>query len=194
MSEKQKKISYSLSNNLNIFGFWIYLMSDCIVFSILFIVYIIMLRHGYDGFLRKNHLFSQTVILAKSLVLLFSSVSCSLAKHFFKTSNKLCVLFFLFTTFILGCAFIGIEYFDCIDIFHKGFYPSVNGYFSSFFALLGMHGLHVIFGLLWILVLIFQVLYFGLAGFVNTSLVCISLFWHFIDIIWILLMICVYFQ
>ncbi|VFP83778.1 cytochrome c oxidase subunit 3 [Buchnera aphidicola] len=194
MNEKKKYISYSSLENKNIFGIWVYLMSDCIIFSILFVVHIIMSRHGYNNFLRENHLFSWFTIFLETLVLLFSALSCSLAKYFLRSNSKKCILFFLFITLCLGSIFLYLEFFEFLQIMNKGFYPVSNGYLSSFFVLLGTHGLHIIFGLLWILILMIQILFFNLNSFVNISVICFCLFWHFIDIIWIILIMCVYFK
>ncbi|VFP81202.1 Cytochrome bo(3) ubiquinol oxidase subunit 3 [Buchnera aphidicola (Cinara kochiana kochiana)] len=194
MNEKKKSISYSSLENKNIFGIWVYLMSDCIVFSVLFIVHIIMSRHGYNNFLRDNHLFSWFIIFSETLILLFSALSCSLVKYFLHMNSKKYTLMFLFFTLCLGSIFVYLEFFECLQMFNKGFYPISSGYLSSFFVLLGIHGLHIIFGLLWILILMIQILVFNLKSFVNTSIVCFCLFWHFIDIIWIILIACVYFK
>ncbi|VFP81581.1 cytochrome c oxidase subunit 3 [Buchnera aphidicola] len=193
MNDKKKHISYSSLENKNVFGMWFYLMSDCIIFSILFIVYIIMLRHGYSNFLKENNLFSPSIVWTETLFLLFSSLSCSFVKYFSKYSYKFCILIFLFITFLLGSCFVGLEFFEFLNLFNKGFYPFSNGYLSSFFVLLGTHGLHVFCGLLWILILFFQIFIFDLIDSVRSSLVCFCLFWHFLDIIWIVLIMCVYF-
>ncbi|VFP88604.1 Cytochrome bo(3) ubiquinol oxidase subunit 3 [Buchnera aphidicola (Cinara piceae)] len=194
MNEKKKCISYSSLENKNIFGTWIYLMSDCIIFAVLFIVHIIMSRHGYSNFLKENHLFSPSIVLIETLILLFSSLSCSLIKYFSKYSSKVCILIFLFFTFILGSCFLGLECVELLNIFYKGFYPFSNGYLSSFFALLGMHGLHIFCGLLWLLILIGQIFIFNLTDSIHVSLVCFCLFWHFLDVIWTVLIMCVYFR
>ncbi|ABJ90749.1 cytochrome c oxidase subunit 3 [Buchnera aphidicola] len=194
MNNKKDYVSYSSLKNNSILGFWIYLMSDCIIFSVLFIVHIIMSRHGYNGFLRENKLFSKFVLFLETLILLFCSLSFSLIKYFLKKSYKKCILFFLFITLILGSTFISLEFFEFLNIIEKGFFPNTNGYFSSFYVLLCIHGLHVIFGLLWIIISIFQFFFLKFSNFLYISLICCCLFWHFLDIIWIILIFCVYFN
>ncbi|VFP78277.1 Cytochrome bo(3) ubiquinol oxidase subunit 3 [Buchnera aphidicola (Cinara cuneomaculata)] len=194
MNIKKKYISYSSLENKNIFGIWVYLMSDCIIFAILFVVHIIMSRHGYDNFLQENHLFSWFIIFLETLILLFSALSCSLVKYFLHKHSKKYMLIFLLITFFLGSIFLSLEYFEWLHMFNKGFYPTVNGYLSSFFTVLAIHGLHIIFGLLWILILIIQILIFDFKNFVNVSVICFCLFWHFIDIIWMILLMCIYFK
>ncbi|VAX76731.1 cytochrome c oxidase subunit 3 [Buchnera aphidicola] len=194
MNNKKNDISYGDLSNINILGFWIYLMSDLIIFSVLFIVHIIMSRHGYHGFLRENNLFSWSLLFLETTLLSFSALSCNISKYFFRFSSKKYVIFFLLLTLILGGSFLGLEVYECLNIFNHGFYPSISGYLSSLFVLIGIHGLHIIFGLSWILILIYQVYQFGFNSFVKTSLICFSLFWHFIDIIWIVLIFCVYFN
>ncbi|VFP86095.1 Cytochrome bo(3) ubiquinol oxidase subunit 3 [Buchnera aphidicola (Cinara pseudotaxifoliae)] len=192
MNKKKRNISYFSLENKNIFGMWIYLMSDCIIFSILFIVHIIMSRHGYNDFLKENNLFSRPMIFLETFVLLCSSFFCSLTKHFLKKCSKKYVVISLLSTLVLGSIFLGLEVLEFLQILEKGFYPISNGYLSSFFVVLGAHSLHIILGLLWILVLISQIFVFGFSSFVNTSVICFCLFWHFLDIIWTILIACVY--
>lgn len=191
-NKKDLNFSYFLKKK-NVFGFWIYLMSDCILFSILFIVFFVMRQHGgYSVFIYKK-IFSLSNIFLESFLLLLSSLTCSISVYFmFKNFFRYSV-YFLFSTFILGVFFIGLELKELIYFIQLGYGPSFSGFFSAFFVLIITHCLHIFLGLIWILCL----LYFSfkkksLLKFQNIF-ICFSLFWHFLDIIWTILVPCVYF-
>ncbi|WP_075432091.1 cytochrome c oxidase subunit 3 [Buchnera aphidicola] len=183
--------SSSLEEN-NIFGFWIYLMNDCIIFAVLFIVFIFMSHYRYDLYFFKKKIFSLSLVFLETIILLLSSVTCSIAiKSMYKNSIKY-IVFFLFNTLLLGIIFIIFEYYEFLHLSLVFFKPTYHGCISSFFALVGFHFFHVFFGILWIIVILMQILSLKKIKYIRGSLLCFSLFWHFIDIIWIILISCVY--
>jgi len=143
------------------FGFWLYLMSDAIIFSLLFATYAVMARNNAGG-PTANTLFSLPNAFAETMLLLFSSITFGLATLAMKSGEKQRMLAWLLVT---G--------------------PDRSGFLSAFFTLVGTHGLHVTFGLIWILIMTSQVVIKGLTVPVTSRFLRLGLFWHFLDIIWI---------
>ncbi|XBC38080.1 MAG: cytochrome o ubiquinol oxidase subunit III [Buchnera aphidicola (Floraphis choui)] len=176
------KIDILRSNKL--FGFWLYLMSDCIIFATLFSVYVVMrnnIAHGPS----EREIFNFSIVILESFLLLCSSFSYSfifleIEKH---KINKILLWFGI--TFLLGIMFVMLEIFEFYNLIEKGYIPSYSGFLSSFFTLLSIHGLHIILALIWILVMIKQVIKFGVTYEIYMRIFCLSLFWHFLDIIWV---------
>ena len=182
----------SILEENNIFGFWIYLMNDCIIFAVLFIVFIFMSHYRSDLYFFKKKIFSLPFVFLETILLLLSSLTCSMViksmhKHAIKS-----IAFFLFNTLCLGIMFIILEYYEFLHLSSMFFKPTYHGCISSFFALVGFHFFHVIFGILWMIVIFMQILSLQKIKYFRSSLLCFSLFWHFIDIIWIVLISCVY--
>ncbi|PLK58392.1 cytochrome o ubiquinol oxidase subunit III [Candidatus Palibaumannia cicadellinicola] len=174
-----------------IFGFWIYLMSDCILFATLFATYAV-LRKSVAGGPSGKDIFELPVMLVETFCLLFSSLTYGmgiLAMHRAKISQ---VNTWLFLTFILGLCFISIELMEFHNLVAKGFGPNRSGFLSGFFGLVATHGVHVISGLIWIVVMMVQISSRGLTSLNQTRLQCLSLFWHFLDVIWICVFTVVY--
>ncbi|XBC38612.1 MAG: cytochrome o ubiquinol oxidase subunit III [Buchnera aphidicola (Melaphis rhois)] len=175
-------LEISWSNKL--FGFWLYLMSDCIVFATLFSVYMVMKDNVANGPSGPD-IFNFPVVILESLLLLFSSFSYSFIFLEIKKCNKIKFIFWLIITFLLGLIFLILEIFELYSFIQKGYSPSRSGFLSAFFTLLSVHGIHVFSALIWILVMIKQIKKFGITREVYTKVCCLSLFWHFLDIIWI---------
>lgn len=178
-----EKHDTELQNN-KLLGFWIYLMSDCIIFAIMFAVYAIYSSHVSQYLIHLNF-FKLHFILLETLILLISSLSCGIMS--IAASQKKIKKFFLylFLTFILGVFFICMESYEFYELIMNNFGPSRHAFFSAFFTLVGIHGLHVFFGLIWILAISYQVIKLGFTSFVGMRITCFSLFWHFLDIIWV---------
>ncbi|WP_343189370.1 cytochrome o ubiquinol oxidase subunit III [Buchnera aphidicola] len=174
-----------------IFGFWLYLMSDCIIFATLFSVYIVMLNNTIYGPFVKDFL-KLPLVFIETLILLFSSVSYGVVLIFSIKKNNKIVYIFLLITFLLGFLFCFLELYEFYELILNNFSPKKNGFLSSFFVLIGTHGLHVFSGLIWIIVMFYQILKFGLKKVVIDRLFCLGLFWHFLDIIWIFIFTFVY--
>jgi cytochrome o ubiquinol oxidase subunit 3 len=166
------------------FGFWLYLMSDAIIFALLFATYAVMVS-GTDGGPTGQTLFSLPRAFGETLLLLFSSVTFGFAALAVKSGKRAEVLSWLLVTFVLGLAFVIMEILEFYGMVQVGAGPDRSGFLSAFFALVGTHGLHVSFGLIWILIMASQVIIKGLTAPVASRLFRLGLFWHFLDIVWV---------
>ncbi|TDB29154.1 cytochrome o ubiquinol oxidase subunit III [Stenotrophomonas sp. ATCM1_4] len=169
---------------MKVFGMWIYLMSDLVLFGSLFASYAV-LSTEYAGGPTGKELFSLPFVMVETFVLLFSSITYGQAVLAMHRRNKQAVLAWLGVTFALGATFIGMELFEFSHLIQEGAGPSTSAYLSAFFALVGTHGLHVASGLLWMAVVMHQVHRRGLTATNVTRISCLSLFWHFLDLVWI---------
>ncbi|VFP86433.1 cytochrome o ubiquinol oxidase subunit III [Candidatus Erwinia haradaeae] len=174
-----------------IFGFWLYLMSDCVMFATLFATYGVIVNNIANGPTGKDF-FNLQCILLETILLLLSSLMHGLAIIQMNLGRKNSVIVYLVLTFLFSFGFISIEGFEFLDLFSRGITPNLSGFLSGFFTLVGTHGLHVIFGMLWMILLIFQIITKGLTETNRIRLTCLSLFWHFLDIVWICVFTIVY--
>lgn len=166
------------------FGFWIYLMSDAIIFALLFATYVVMLDNTAGGPTGKQ-LFSIERAVGETALLLLSSATFGFASVALATSNRQRVLYWLAVTAVLGLGFLFLEFGEFRGMVVEGAGPDRSGFLSAFFALVGTHGLHVSVGIVWIVVMIGQVSIKGLTRPVASRIMRLGLFWHFLDIIWI---------
>lgn len=174
-----------------ILGFWIYLMTDCILFATLFATYAV-LHNGTFGGPSSKELFQLDTAFIETMILLVSSVTCGFAVIAAVKGNKNAILTWLAITFILGASFVAIELHEFSALVAEGNSWQRSAFLSSFFTLVGTHGLHVSVGLLWIIVMAAQVFYQGITIDTFRRLVCFSLFWHFLDLVWIFIFTFVY--
>ena len=174
-----------------VFGFWVYIMSDCILFSCFFVFYAVLHANVFGGPGPKE-LFDLNYVMIETFLLLTSSFTYGLATLAMTKENKAQVMLWLFFTFLLGLGFIGMEINEFHHLIIEGNGPSRSAFLSSFFGLVGLHGLHVTCGLIWMALLMVQVYKRGLTAIVKRKLSCLSLFWHFLDIIWIFVFTVVY--
>ncbi|MDR3623613.1 MAG: cytochrome o ubiquinol oxidase subunit III [Chlamydiales bacterium] len=174
-----------------ILGFWIYLMSDCILFATLFTTYAV-LHDSTFGAPGSHELFSVPTSLAETLILLTSSFTCGFALLAACKNKKGHILFWLSISFLLGLTFITLELTEFKHFIHAGYAWDRSAFLSSFFTLVGTHGLHVSFGLLWMVVMMVQLVVHGLNPTIFRRLVCFSMFWHFLDLVWIFIFTLVY--
>lgn len=165
-------------------GFWVYLMSDSLIFAVLFATHAV-LGQNYAAGPTPAELFSLPLVAVNTGLLLLSSLTYGYAMIAAVEKNKRQAMRLLALTGVLGAAFLTLELFEFTELIAEGAGPSRSGFLSSFFALVGTHGLHVTFGIIWITVLISQISRHGLTADNHRRLVCLSLFWHFLDIIWI---------
>lgn len=180
-----------ISNKKILLGFWLYLMSDCIIFAVMFAVYEVLINHSYIA-MYKQEIFDLSVVLLETIILLFSSFSFSMSMvNFLKNKNQL-VIGWLINTFFLGLSFIFIECYDIFNLLVHNFTPQRSGFFSAYFTLIGLHGIHIVVALIWVLVMILQLIGMGCSNFLYTRMKCLGLFWHFLDIIWICIFTFVY--
>ncbi|MFJ5445068.1 cytochrome o ubiquinol oxidase subunit III [Methylobacillus methanolivorans] len=174
-----------------IFGFWIYLMTDLILFATLFATYAV-LSQSFAGGPTGKDIFELDYVLGETFLLLFSSITYGFAMIAQHKGNKQAVLNWLGVTFLLGLGFIVMEINEFHHLIHEGFGPDRSAFLSAFFTLVGTHGLHVTCGLIWMALMMAQVWSKGLTDTNNTRLMCLSLFWHFLDIVWICVFTVVY--
>ena len=174
-----------------IFGFWIYLMSDCIIFATLFATYAVMMNSTAGG-PAGHDIFELPYVLGETALLLLSSITYGMAVIAMNKGNKGTVIAWLVLTFLCGIGFIGMEINEFHHLISEGFGPQRSGFLSAFFTLVGTHGLHVTCGLIWMLVLMFQIATRGLTPTNRTRIMCLSLFWHFLDVVWICVFTIVY--
>jgi cytochrome o ubiquinol oxidase subunit 3 len=167
-----------------VFGFWVYIMSDCILFACLFATYAV-LSHNSAGGPTGQTLFDLPKVFGETLLLLTSSLSYGLAMLAMQRNNARQVVGWLGVTFLLGLSFVGMELSEFQRMILAGAGPDRSGFLSAFFTLVGTHGLHVSFGLLGMAVMMVQVMRKGLTVPVQSRLLRLSLFWHFLDVVWI---------
>ena len=159
-------------------------MSDAIIFSLLFATYVVMAPNNAGG-PTGNALFSLSRAFGETLVLLLSSTTFGFATLAMKSGKTKDVLSWLLVTFVLGLGFVGMEIREFYGMVQVGAGPDRSGFLSAFFTLVGTHGLHVSFGLIWILIMASQVIVKGLSAPVTSRLLRLGLFWHFLDIVWV---------
>jgi len=165
-------------------GFWVYLMSDCLIFACLFAVYGVLGR-SYAAGPSGADLFDLPLVALNTSMLLLSSITYGFAMLEMQRKRINAVLLWLGITGLLGAAFIGLEIYEFRHLIHEGAGPQRSAFLSAFFALVGTHGLHVSFGIVWLVVLMVQVRQRGLGVENRRRLMCLSMFWHFLDVVWI---------
>ncbi len=166
------------------FGFWIYLMTDLILFSALFATFS-SIGFNYAGGPRPKELFHLPFLFTETMFLLVSSFTFGLASITAHNGKKNQTLIALVLTFLLGLGFIIMEIHEFTVMIAENAGPDRSGFLSAFFALVGCHGLHVAIGLLWLIVMMLQIVKKGFSPGVNSRLMRLSLFWHFLDIVWV---------
>ena len=165
-------------------GFWIYLMSDCLIFAMLFATFGVVGGNYAAGPAPKD-LFDLPLVAVNTSMLLLSSITYGFAMLSMQRSKIGATQAWLAITGLFGLAFIGIELSEFAHMIHEGATPQRSAFLSSFFTLVGTHGLHVSFGLVWLVTLMTQVWRFGLIEANQRRLMCLSMFWHFLDVVWI---------
>jgi cytochrome o ubiquinol oxidase subunit 3 len=172
-------------------GFWMYLMTDCLLFAVLFATYALLNKETFGG-PSSNDLFSLPLAFGETMLLLFSSVTCGFGILSAVQNHKNRVMGWLAITFVLGAVFIGMEVHEFAQLVSEGNSWERSAFLSSFFTLVGTHGLHVSIGLLWIFVMLGQLFFQGITTDTFRRLVVFSLFWHFLDLVWIFIFTFVY--
>lgn len=165
-------------------GFWLYLMSDCLIFAILFAVYGVI-GTNYAAGPGPKDLFDLNLVALNTAMLLFSSITYGFAMLEMGRNRVNATLLWLGITGLFGLAFLSIELYEFSELILEGATPQRSGFLSAFFVLVGTHGLHVTFGIVWLVTLMVQVSRHGLIPANRRRLMCLSMFWHFLDVIWI---------
>ncbi|MEB0134114.1 cytochrome o ubiquinol oxidase subunit III [Actimicrobium sp. CCC2.4] len=165
-------------------GFWLYLMSDCLVFACLFAVYAVLGRN-YAGGPTGAELFDLPLVALNTAFLLVSSITYGFAMLEMQRKRVRSTLIWLAITGLIGACFIGLEMYEFVHLIREGAGPQRSGFLTAFFTLVGTHGLHVLFGIIWLVTLMLQVSVHGLTTENTRRLMCLSMFWHFLDVVWI---------
>lgn len=175
----------------SIFGFWIYLMSDCLLFASLFATYAVLHLNTAGGPSAKE-LFSLPFVLGETMILLTSSFTSGIALLYARRGGVKAAVLLLMITLCLGLGFLAMEVTEFRHLISEGHGPWASAFLSSFFTLVGTHGLHVSLGALWMMVLIAEILLLGVKAQTLDRLTCLTLFWHFLDIVWIFIFTFIY--
>jgi len=165
-------------------GFWLYLMSDCLIFACLFATYGV-LGNSYAGGPSPKEIFELPLVALNTSMLLFSSITYGFAMLQMEKGRVGATQLWLAITGLFGAAFLCIELYEFSNLIHEGFGPQRSAFLSSFFTLVGTHGFHVTMGLVWLVTLMVQVGRMGLIPANKRRLMCLSMFWHFLDVVWI---------
>lgn len=171
-------------------GFWIYLMTDCILFASVFATYIVLRENTYGG--PGGELFDMPFVLVQTLLLLTSSFVCGLAILAARTRRKILTIGWLAATFVFGGAFLVLEMSEFVKLLGEGHGWQASAFLSAFFTLVGLHGAHIAVGLLWLVVMMWQMMRLEFTAGTTRRLTLFSLFWHFLDVIWICIFTIVY--
>ena len=166
------------------FGFWLYLMSDCLIFAVLFAAYAVLGRN-YAGGPSGSQLFDLRLVATNTAILLFSSITFGFAMLGMQSGRVRTLIGWLAVTGVLGLGFLSLELREFWHLLHEGEGPDRSAFLSSFFVLVGTHGLHVFFGCVWMATLMVQVAGFGITAANQRRLMCLSMFWHFLDVVWV---------
>ena len=170
--------------NGTLLGFWLYLMSDCLIFAALFAVYAVIGRN-YAGGPTGAELFDLPLVALNTSMLLLSSITYGFAMLQMQRKQLRNTMLWLGVTGLLGLCFLGLEMYEFMHLIHEGAGPQRSGFLSAFFTLVGTHGLHVAFGIVWLVTLMCQLGTHGLTTENIRRVSCLSMFWHFLDLVWI---------
>ncbi|WP_066367642.1 cytochrome o ubiquinol oxidase subunit III [Neobacillus fumarioli] len=177
-------------DSLKILGFWIFLVTDCLLFGTLFATYAVLHTHTNGGFTGKE--FDIPGFVIETFVLLVSSFTSGLAVLEMHKGNKKGLISWLIITLLLGATFVGLEIHEFVSMAAEGATISTSAFLTSFFTLVGTHGAHVTFGIFWMIGLIVQLAKKGITSDTKRKISIISLYWHFLDAVWIFIFTVVY--
>jgi cytochrome o ubiquinol oxidase subunit 3 len=165
-------------------GFWIYLMSDALLFATLFATFGV-LSTSYAGGPTPREIFELPIVALNTAILLVSSITYGFAMLAMERGRLRSTQIWLAVTGLLGAAFVGVELFEFATLIHEGATPQRSAFLSGFFTLVSTHGLHVTVGVVWVIVMLVQLSQRGLHIENKRRLMCLSMFWHFLDVVWI---------
>ena len=174
-----------------VFGFWVYIMSDCALFASLFATFAVLHQNTFGG-PGARELFSLPFVLFETIILLTSSFTAGLGLLSANHARKNQTIFWFAVTLLLGLSFLALELIEFAKLVGEGNGWQRSGFLSAFFTLVGTHGAHVLSGSLWMIVLMAQTFIDGITPVTLRRLTCLSLFWHFLDIVWIFIFSIVY--
>lgn len=172
-------------------GFWLYLMTDCLLFATLFATYAV-LRNGTAGNVSGNDIFEMDYVLVQTIALLTSSVTSGFALLTARAKQYTASMLWLSATILLGGLFLGLEINEFQNLVADGHSWAASAFLSAFFALVGTHGVHITVGLIWALMLLVVMITRGVDDRFVKKMTLFTMFWHFLDIIWIFIFTLVY--
>ncbi|MDC3415007.1 cytochrome o ubiquinol oxidase subunit III [Terrihalobacillus insolitus] len=178
-------------SSIKTFGFWVFLITDLILFATLFATYTV-LRTRYNGGPTGEELFEIPIFVAETFILLTSSFTSGLATLGLKKKNPKIVIGWLIVTAILGLAFIGLEITEFTTLVEEGAAISTSAFLSAFYVLVGTHGIHVSAGIIWMASTIVQLVRSGITEDTEHKTYIVTLYWHFLDVVWIFIFTVVY--
>jgi cytochrome o ubiquinol oxidase subunit III len=178
-------------DDIKAFGFWIYLMTDLVIFGALFSVFVVLRNNTYGG-PSGRELFHLPSAFAQTLILLTSSFTCSLATLSIHQAKKKLTFFWFLVTFLLGISFLYLELSEFKDFILRGYGPQHSAFLSSFFTLVGTHGFHISVGLLWMIVAMVRIWTRKLSPLNISRMFRLAYFWHFLDVVWVFIFTIVY--
>ncbi|NGP45420.1 cytochrome aa3 quinol oxidase subunit III [Bacillaceae bacterium SIJ1] len=181
----------SETGRLNILGFWIFIGAEFALFSTLFAAYFVLINRT-AGYITPGELFDLKLVLIMTFLLLTSSFTCGMAVHEMRNHNVKRMMIWLAITLLLGLGFVGYEIYEFVHYASEGATLSTSAYWSAFFVLLGTHGLHVSIGIIWIIGIMIQIKKRGLTPKTSSKVFVSSLYWHFLDVVWIFIFTGVY--
>jgi cytochrome o ubiquinol oxidase subunit 3 len=191
MNDMNEVALHEAEDSKTLFGFWVYIMTDCVLFASLFATYAVL--HASTFGVPSGHaLFSLPYVLTETIILLTSSYTCGLAMLAVRANNKNQVLVWFAVTALLGICFLGMEISEFRHLVADGNSWRRSGFLSSYFTLVGTHGLHIAVGLLWTIINLKKVMNQGLTRIAVRRMTLLSMFWHFLDVIWIFIFTVVY--
>jgi len=173
------------------FGFWVYLLTDFVLFGTLFATYAVLAKSTFGGPCVRD-IYDLPYTLAPVLILLVSSLTIGLGTAMAHRKNKRWTIILFLLTFLLGILFTGMELSDLIQLVKEGHSWKKSAFLSAYFTLVGTHGVHMIFALLWVIVLILPVIREGITHVSLRRLTCLKMFWQFLNIIWVFIFSFVY--
>jgi len=182
IKEKQERVTL---------GFWIYLMTDLLIFAVLFAVYAVLKESTYGG-VTIHEIFNPPFVLVETLILLTSSFTCGLAMLAAHKENKKMMVPYFLATLFLGIIFLAMELYEFAHLISEGHDWTKSAFLSAFFTLTGTHGLHILIGVIWITILLIHIKLRGLTPTTLGKLTLAGLFWHFLDVVWIFIFTIVY--
>jgi len=172
-------------------GFWVYLMTDCVLFASLFATFAVLRTATASG-PSGHEIFELPLALTETIILLTSSYSCGFVLVGMKRGNIKQMMTGFIATFLLGIAFLSIELSEFTKLIHEGHGPQQSAFLTSFFTLVGTHGAHITVGLIWLLVMVTVLMKRGLTDKLRRQITLFGLFWHFLDLVWIFIFTVVY--
>lgn len=185
------KVTEAFTEYKTSLGFWLYLMTDCILFASLFATYVV-LTQGTAGGPGPSDIFQMPLVLAETLILLTSSLTCGLAMIALHKKQLKQTIAWLVATYVLGVAFLTIELTEFGTLITEGHSWQASAFLSAFFVLVGTHGLHIFIGLIWLLVMTTVLLRRGFTEKTRRQMGLFAMFWHFLDLVWIFIFTVVY--